>query len=246
MDCASIRKVEACCSFNAMEPHGHPIECKSSLIRLGSLQDESGHIGPELNRRRLWQSQFSSSQSSWEAYSHQSPSQGSRILDACTASQLLLSTYSLAWLTSIPSKTGWLSGSMFAETLITGIPHYYLSRVSNMEVLKEAVSKPHSQVFTHKQLRLIVKIVALPSSDAMRTCVSEEGSFRLCSGMAKIQLIVQTPILISACDAVVSVGCSSPLEVMPPLSDCIDCTRCRHAKQKQLRCLFPRNRRKQV
>ena len=126
---------------------------------------------------------------------------------------------------------------MFAETLITGIPHYYLSRVSNMEVLKEAVSKPHSQVFTHKQLRLIVKIVALPSSDAMRTCVSEEGSFRLCSGMAKIQLIVQTPKLISACDA---------LEVMPPLSDCIDCTRCRHAKQKQLRCLFPRNRPKQV
>ena len=67
---------------------------------------------------------------------------------------------------------------------ILGIPHSYLSRVPNVEVLKQAAAKPYSKILMYRQLQLIARIAALPSSDVMRTCVFEEGSFQL-QGHAK-------------------------------------------------------------
>ena len=46
---------------------------------------------------------------------------------------------------------------------ILGVPHSYLSRVSNMEVLEQAAAK----ILMHRHLQLIGRIAALPASDVM-------------------------------------------------------------------------------
>ena len=60
--------------------------------------------------------------------------------------------------------TAWLNKAFFRRLdgfqarcmrKIRGIPHSYLSRVSNVEVLKQAAAKPYSEISTHEQLLLI-------------------------------------------------------------------------------------------
>ena len=55
-------------------------------------------------------------------------------------------------------------------------PHSYLSHVSNVEVRTWAAATPYSKILTHRQLQLLGRIAALPSSDVMRACVFQEGS----------------------------------------------------------------------
>ena len=107
--CFNWRKVEAMPIrrvFNVLKPDGHPVACKSSLVYLGSLLDNAGDIGPELNRRlgsaradfqalnRVWKHACITAQDSHIRCVHWLPA-------------AVLSAHSLAE-QSIPSTAGWL------------------------------------------------------------------------------------------------------------------------------------------
>ena len=86
-----------------------------------------------------------------------------RIFDACIGSQLLYCLHT-AWLNKafLRQLDGFEARSL---RKILGIPHSYLSRVPNVEVLKQAAAKPYSKILMHRQLQLIARIAALPSSN---------------------------------------------------------------------------------
>ena len=183
--CFNWRKVEAMpirCVFNVLKPDGHPVACKSSLVYLGSLLDNAGDIGPELNRRLgSARADFQALNRVWK-HACIAARRKIRIFDACIGSQLLYCLHT-AWLNKafLRKLDGFQARSL---RKILGIPHSYLSRVPNVEVLKQAAAKPYSKILMYRQLQLIARIAALPSSDVMRTCVFEEGSFQL-QGHAK-------------------------------------------------------------
>ena len=98
-----------------------------------------------------------------------------RIFEACSGSQLLYCLHT-AWLNKAALRK--LDGFQ-ARCLrkIPGVPHAYVSRISNLEVLGLAACKAYPKILLYKQLHLIHRIALLTSIDVMKTCVFVEGSF---------------------------------------------------------------------
>ena len=59
---------------------------------------------------------------------------------------------------------------------ILGIPHSFVSMVSNCDVFNAASCWPYLKTLTLGQLMLFQKVAMLPSSDVMRMCVFERGT----------------------------------------------------------------------
>ena len=178
--CFNWCKVEALpirCNFRVLKPDGCPIECKSSMIYLGSLLDGSGDIGSELNRRLgSARAAFKTLTQVWK-HARISRQHKLRIFEACIGSQLLYCLHT-AWLNKAAlRKLDGFQGRCLRKIL--GVPHAYVSRISNLEVLGLAACKAYSKILLYRQLQLIHQIALLPSTDVMRTCVFEEGSFSL-------------------------------------------------------------------
>ena len=133
--CLNWRKVEALpirCNFRVLQPDGCPIECKSSMIYLGNLLDEFSDIGSELNRRLgSARAAFKTLTQVWK-HTHISRQHEVRIFEACIGSQLLYCLHTV-WLNKAALRK--LDGFQ-ARCLrkIPGVPHAYVSRISNLEV----------------------------------------------------------------------------------------------------------------
>ena len=168
--CFNWRKVEALpirCNFRVLIPDGCPIECKSSMVYLGSLLDGSGDIGSELNcRLGSARAAFNTPTQIWK-HARISRQHKVRIFEACVGSLLLYCLH-----------TAWLNKAALRK--LNGFQarcYVYVSRISNLEVPELAACKAYSKILLYRQLQLIHRIALLLFTDVMRTCVFEEGSF---------------------------------------------------------------------
>ena len=100
-----------------------------------------------------------------------------QIFNTCVGSQLLYCLHT-AWLNKAELRK--LDG-FHARCLrkILGIPHPFISRVSDCDVYKRGKCRPYSKTLTCRQLMLFHKVMTLPPTDARRTCMCEADSLTL-------------------------------------------------------------------
>ena len=150
-----------------------PIKCKSSIKYLGSILSADGHISSELSRRIGMASQdFKNLSKCW---SHIRITKWVKfdILRTLIVSKLL---YGLdtAWLNKYDRNR---LDEFFANCCrkILGIPHSYISRISNQEVLQELHAIPLSRTLLERQLMLFHKIACEPEFSPLRRLIFDEG-----------------------------------------------------------------------
>ena len=127
--------------------------------------DECGDIGSELNRRLgSARAAFKTLTQVWK-HARISRQHKVRIFEACIGSQLLYCLHT-AWLNKAALRK--LDGlQAWCLRKILGVPHAYVSRISNLEVLGLAACKAYSKILLHRQLQLIHRTALFPSTDVM-------------------------------------------------------------------------------
>ena len=165
------------CEIEINKPDGTHVQCKESLCYLGSLLTALGSIAPKLsNRIGAARAEFHTLKRIW-AHSSLSIGKKIRILHACVLSRLLYCLHT-AWLKKAGLQKLHAFQSMCLRQ-IQGIPHSYISRVSNAEVLRRAGEHPVSKTLLHRQLLLLARIAALPSEDVRRRCIFQGDRLEL-------------------------------------------------------------------
>ena len=158
-------------------PSGQPIKKKSSIKYLGSTLAADGLIHNELARRLgCATADFKVLQRLWN-HSTLSVKKKLQIFDACVISKL---TYGLhvAWLNKAERRR--LDG-FHCRCLrsIMKIPMAFYSRVSNVEVLRRAQTRPVTTVLLERQLLYLHRLANLPGDSQLRRSVFRPGSFEL-------------------------------------------------------------------
>jgi len=144
------------------------------MVYLGSLLAADGQIGTELARRLgMAMADFEALERVWK-HASISKSRKIKIYNACVL-QKLMYCMETTWLTA--SATRKLDG-FHARCLrkICKIPHPYLSRVSNAQVLHEAEECPLSATLRHRQLQFFRRIALMSESAALRRATFQPGS----------------------------------------------------------------------
>ena len=165
------------CQAPILKPDGCEIPSKSSLVYLGSTLSASGDIISEVSRRLgMARADFTALERVWK---HSSLNSRSKlwVFNACVASKLLYCLHT-AWLNKADLRR---LDAFQASCLrkILRIPHSFISRVSNAEVLSRANHRMLSKILQYRQIMLLKRVADLPSEDVMRTCVFQSDSFNL-------------------------------------------------------------------
>ena len=167
------------CQASILKPDGCEIPSKSSLVYLGNTLSASGDIISEVSRRLgMARPDFTALERFWKHTSLTSRSK-LRVFNACVVSKLLYCLHT-AWLNKADLRR---LDAFQASCLrkILRIPHAFISRVSNAEVLSRANHRMLSKILQYRQVMvmLLKRVADLPSEDVMRTCVFQSDSFNL-------------------------------------------------------------------
>jgi len=165
------------CEAAFYKPDGAPIDQKDSIVYLGSLLDKAGNIGSELNRRLgMARSDFKQLAKVWK-HACLSLDKKLQIFEACIVAKLLYCLHT-AWLNAADLRK---LDAFQAQCLrnIAGIPHSYISRVSNKSVLETCKHPKMSSKLHYRQMILMHKVAQLPDEDVTRQIVFEPSSFEL-------------------------------------------------------------------
>ena len=154
-----------------IDTNGQPLQRKDETVYLGGLLSSNGRPVAELTRRIGEARQmFRKLEAVWKHANITAPHK-KRIFDACVVSKLMYGLESVWLLQADRSKLdAFYTGSL---RKILGIPHPYISRVSNVDVLKQMNARPLSEQLLARQLQLSGKIGRRPANDLTR-CVALE------------------------------------------------------------------------
>ena len=149
---------------------------KESMLYLGSFLCDNSSIGPELNRRLgAARAEFETLCRVWN-HAVLSKAEKIRIFEVCVLSKLLYCLHT-AWL----NKTELRRFNAFQAKCfrkILNIPPSFVSRISNKIVLEQSGRQEISSILTYRQLVLLGKIAALPSTDVRMQCVFSGQTLR--------------------------------------------------------------------
>ena len=163
------------CAATIPIPGGQYVKEKDSIIYLGSLLSSDGRIGSELARRiGAATADFKSLCKVW-GHSSITRKRKIQIFNACVVGRLLYCLH-VAWL-SIGELRRLDAFQAKCLRKITGIPHSYQSRVTNIEVRQTAGCSPLSSTLKERQLLLMGKIARKPADDTIRMCVFRPQTF---------------------------------------------------------------------
>ena len=158
--------------YHLVTPDGSVIPPSEVMTYLGTAIYADGSIKRELNRKlgRAW-AEFSKAR----LWNHASLRKERKILmyKAVVVSRLLYGL-NTAWLNVAEQRR--LNG-FHCRCLrkIVGIPSAYISRVSNVRVLKEAQEAPLERQLLRQQLLLYGRLIRAPSADPLRKLLSLMG-----------------------------------------------------------------------
>ena len=161
------------CQATTLQPDGSEIISKDRITYLGSLLCD-GSVGPELGRRLgAARSEFDKLARIW-SHSTLSQDRKLRIFEACVLSKLLYALHT-AWLNK--QETARLDAfHVRCLRKIYGIPHSYISRVSNSSVLETAACERLSCILLKRQLHFLAHIAQKPDEDPARSVMFKASS----------------------------------------------------------------------
>ena len=182
--CFNWKQVEAMqvrCDVTISKPDGTFVPCKSSMIYLGNVISASGEIAAEVSRRLgAAKADCQGYGRNMEALLPDPPCQTARkicVFNACITSKVLYCLHT-AWL----NKSELRRLDAFEATCsrkILRIPHSFISRVSNDEVLSRAQNNASSKMLQFRQMMLFKRIADLLPGDIMKTCVFRKDTWEL-------------------------------------------------------------------
>ena len=157
--------------------NGCEIPSKSYLVYSGSTLSASGDIISEVNRRQgMASADFTAFERVWKHSSLISRSK-LRVFNACVVSKLLYCLHT-AWLNKAELRRLDAFQTSCLRKILR-IPHSFISRVSNAEVLSRPNHHMLSKILQYRQIMWLKRVADLPSEDVMRTCVLQTDSFNL-------------------------------------------------------------------
>ena len=162
---------------NIYKPDGTQITEKDSLIYLGSLLDQAGNIGAELNRRLgMARADLKQLSKVWR-HPRISVQRKVNIFEACVVLKLLYCLHA-AWLNMADRRK---LDAFQAQSLrtITGTPRSYISRITNKNVLEQCKQPKLSHKLHLRQLTLMHKVALLPDNKVTRQIVFKPSKFEL-------------------------------------------------------------------
>jgi hypothetical protein len=165
------------CDAKIAKPDGSYIIEKDRLVYLGSLLSSDGLAGPELNRRLgAAKAEFHTLSKVW-SHAKLDTTKKLQIFEACVLSKLLYCLHT-TWLNVAERRK---LDAFQAKCLrsIVGIPHSYISRVSNNTVLEKAGCRKLSSALLKRQLFYMTSIARKPDDDVLRECLFQPSSFQL-------------------------------------------------------------------
>ena len=147
------------------------------MIYLGGMMSSSGDSGTELNRPLgMARKDFDVLCRIWK-HTRINLDRKVKIFDACVVAKLMYCMHTV-WL----NKAELLKLDAFQARCLrklAGIPHPYISRISNQVVLNTCGSTPLSSTLTYRQLLLMGKIATMPDDSAIRRSVFMPGTTAL-------------------------------------------------------------------
>jgi len=155
-------------------PDGTRVRCVDHAVYLGGLLSQDGNPASELSRRigeagrtlealsRVWKHANITRERKLEVYR------------ACVLPKLLYGLETI-WLRSAEQRR---LNAFQARSLrkVLGIPHSYVSRVSNAQVLQQANDRPLFHELLRRQMNLYGKIVRMSNDDLQRQVALKAGS----------------------------------------------------------------------
>ena len=143
---------------------------------LGGLLSASGDQGSEITRR-LGEAgaAFEKLTAIWK-HANLTRSRKLRIFEACVQTKLLYSLDSVCLRQAERSRVDAFQAKCLRR--VFGIPHSYLSRVSNAEVRAVAGRPPLSQIILASQLQLYGRVATLREDSLVRKVAIEPGGIR--------------------------------------------------------------------
>ena len=152
-------------------PNGELIKSVRQAIYLGGCISCDGRAGAEITRRiGEGHKMFESLRMLWE-HGAVTARRKIRIYTSCVVSKLLYSLESL-WLLQV-DRARINAFHCMCLRRIQRIPHSYISRISNAEVLARANSKPLSDLLQHRQVQAYTNIVNDESNSYIKKLVCE-------------------------------------------------------------------------
>ncbi len=156
-----------------LQPSGQPLHFTDSAVYLGGLLTIASGARAELTRR-IGEAKgvFRALQRCW-AHANISKHRKLQIYQACVVSKLLYGLESV-WLLQADIKR---LNSFHVQCVrqVLKIPHSYISRISNQEVLDRGKQSSLSSVLLRRQIKYDNKIAQLPQTSPLRqlTCESQ-------------------------------------------------------------------------
>jgi hypothetical protein len=160
-------------------PTGAAVESKESAVYLGGLLSTDGLPRAEVSRRigEAW-STLLKLERVWK-HANIPKTKKVKIYESCIEPKLMYGLESL-WLRKAErARLDALQARCLRRAL--GIPHAYMSRVSNASVLFEADRRPLSQELLRRQLNLYGKVAIMDDGAPQRRVLFEPSSLRLVS-----------------------------------------------------------------
>ena len=158
---------------NISDTYGNNIKCKDDIIYLGGLLAANGDLYREITRR-IGEATgiFNTLEMVWK-HTNISKKKKIEIFQACCVSKLLYGVESIICKCAERAKLD----SWFCRCLrkILGIPHSFISRVSNQIILDKAQMIPLSYQVFARQLQLYGRIISLPNFDFRRRIALENN-----------------------------------------------------------------------
>ena len=162
--------------LDIMDPMQNAIPCKQSMRYLGALLSDTGNIRSELGQRiGLARQEFHELARIWK-HANISRHRKIELYTSCVVSKLLYALHS-TWL----SKQQRCKLNAFhckCLRAILNIPHSYISRIRNEEVLRQASSMQLSNTLLKNQLTYFGKLARTPSH-LNRDLVFKSGSCKI-------------------------------------------------------------------
>ena len=139
------------------------------MIYLGGMMSSSGDSGTELNRPLgMARKDFDVLCRIWK-HTSISLDRTVKIFDACVVAKLMYCMHIVWFNKAERSKLDAFQARCLRK--LAGIPHPYISRISNQVVLNTCGSTPLSSTLTCRQLLLMGKIATMPDDSAIRRSV---------------------------------------------------------------------------
>ena len=146
-----------------------PLKNKDYAVYLGSLLQAAGDPKAEVDRRiGEARSTFACLDKIW-SHANLSVRHKVRIFEACVVSKLLCGLDSL-WLRRAERRRLDGAQALWLRRILR-IPHSYVSRVTNAEVLRKAKTAPLSQNLLGRQLKLFGRICRMEASSLLRAAL---------------------------------------------------------------------------